>query len=618
MRVVVSQFATSLNTQENLATCVRMINEAVVCEPCLIVLPEFCNTLFCNEVLDNAQPWYVDHSQAWNEALTLNGTFLQGIAEQAKNHDCYIVIGVTLRQDALRVYQDGSIKSYISVTSCLFSPLGELIQQADKQVLTGYENEFFISASKVAEVVTTPFGTLGLLTGSDDITFETSRRLALGGAQLLCHSMNSFSMDQNRLHGPVRSCENNVFLAAANKVGSLIPQQPVQEQPQDHIQQEKAATCPVPSLIAQKILVGVGQSQIVSPDGKILAKMDNNEEGFVFADIDLAGAGFNNKCRPDGTELAKQRRPELYQRLSLPMEHANKHEKKVPVTANIAIFATYKSSEQAIEDVCHYIENNLSDVIQLPELFFLADKTISHHGQQIASVARLSQRLINQVSTVLRPFQYVCTSLVIDGMHQAVLISEYGLFATQQQLHFCQRHQWTALGDEVKTIELPLEQGSINVAMLTADDANIPEIVKITALNGIHLLLIPFDIQEPCEVEYSLLSRAAENRICIVAASREKSFSNDFSTDNTLNSTNIGTNNNIDNQNKNKKKLKPQKSTGLIASLTPDLTLLTRCKADKFNGYINPPLVKHQHGKITKAVIHPIAAVNKLIASKNI
>ena len=206
---------------------------------------------------------------------------------------------------------------------------------------------------------------------------------------------------------------------------------------------------------------------------------------------------------------------------------------------------------------------------------------------------------------MLRPFQYVCTSLVIEGMHQAVLISEHGLFAIQQQLHFCQRYQWTVLGDAVNIIELPLEQGNINVAMLTADDANIPEIVNIAAVNGIHVLLVPFDIQEPCEVEYSLLARAVENRICIVAASREKSFAIDLPSGKANN--NAG----------NKKKIKSQKSTGLIANLTTEDVLIAQWKSGKFTGYINPPLVKHQQGKITKAVIHPIAACKKFIVPQN-
>ncbi len=624
MRVAVSQFATSSNVQENLATCVRMINEAAVCKPSLIVLPEYCNTHFFN-----AQPCYVDHNQAWHEALSINGPFLQCIAEQAKKHHCYIVLNVTVRREPSRDFannkQDSAIESStkadISVTSCLFSPLGELIQQVDKQTLMGYENDFFISGSNVSAVVTTPFANLGLLTGNDDISFETSRDLALGGAQLLCHSMNTFALDQSSLYGSARACENNVFLASANKVGSLLPEalsKEMQEgKPQEH-------------------LVGVGQSQIVSPDGKVLAKITNNKEGFVFADIDLADmaeCNINNKCRPDGTKLTKQRRPELYQGLTPPIKQAPEHEhahegvldnstsinnnpninsinndnNNVPVTANVAIFATYKSNEQAIEDVCHYIENNLSDIIQLPELFFLADKTITNDAQQLAQIACLSKQLIAQISSVLRPFQYVCTSLVIEGMHQAVLISEHGLLATQQQLHFCRRYQWTALGDEVKIIDLPLEQGNISLAMLTADDANIAEIVKVAALNGIHLLLVPFDIQEPCEVDFSLLSRATENRICIVAASREKNFASDLPrhlpVDNASNNSQI--------HSKNKNKVKVQKSTGLIVNLTTNIALSALWKPRKFDGYINPPVVKPQHGKITKAVIHPIAACFK-------
>ena len=597
MRVAVSQFATSLNAQENLASCIRIINETAKCEPDLIVLPEFCNTLFCN-----SQAWYVDHNQAWNEALSVSGTFLQCIAEQAKKHNCYIVLGVTLRRDlsrnSLNNEEDGSIKSNISVTTCLFSPLGDLIQQVDKEKLTGQESHYFMSGNKVSEVANTPFGKLGFLIGNDVTTFEASRGLALSGAQLLCHSMNTFALDQSNLHGPTRSCENKVFLAAANKVGSLIP-------PED-IVREESTTFTSKNSLSPEHYMGSGQSHITSPDGNVLAKITHNKEDFVFADIDLTECNTNNKTRPDGTDIIKQRRPELYQTLTPPMKGNHEDVNKVPATANVAIFATYKSNEQAIEDVCHYIENNLSDIIQLPELFFIDDKVILNNPKQMAEVAYLSEQLINQVSSVLRPFQYVCTSLVIEGMHQAVIIDEHGLFAKQQQLHFCQRYQWTPLGNDINVIELPLEQGIINVAMLTADDVNIPEIVNVAALKGIHVLLVPFDIQEHCEVEYSLLTRATENRICIVAASREKVFSHDFPIKQ-------GHNQNYNNDN-----MKSQKSTGLIINLTTDSALLSQWKARKFDGYINPAIVKHQHGKITKAVIHPIAACYKLMEIKSL
>jgi len=632
MRVAVSQFATSSNLQENLASCIRMINETAECKPSLIVLPEFCNTLFCHSSLGNEQISYADHNQAWNEALTLDGPFLQAIAEQAIKHDCYIVINVTLRRDPSRDTENSqqyrSVKSNISVTSCLFSPLGKLIYQADKQRLTGREKDFFTCGSKLSEVITAPFGKLGLLAGSDSLTFAASRELALNDAQLLCNSINTFALDQSYLHDPARASENKVFLATANKVGSLIPT----IKPAEEAQKELLQTQTSPEkeqdffeenlldedITAESMFVGIGQSQITSPDGKVLARVASNEEGFVFADITLTEARLNSHYRPDGTELSKQRRPELYQSKGVAVNLAAKqeplpahlplHNSGVPQTANVAIFATYRSNEQAIEDVCHYIENNLSDIIQLPELFFLGDKTITNNAEQLTQIGYLSTALINQISSVLRPFQYVCTSLVIEGMHQAVLISENGLVASQKQLHFCQRYRWTDLGDELNIIELPLEQGNIILAMLTGDDASIPEIVNVAALSGIHVLLVPFDIQEPSEVKYNLLSRAAEHRICIVAASREKSFIDDLSTEDLLISEI-----NVFSKNKNK----VQKSTGLIANLTldltSDLTLVSQRKSRKFTGYINQPLVKYQFGKITKSLVHPIAACNKVM-----
>jgi len=592
MRVVVTQFATTLNTQENLTTCLRVINEGVACKPSLIILPEYCNTLFCN-----ANSGYDDHNQAWEQALTFNGDFLLRIAEQAEKHDCYIMLNVTLRRDNLNDCANhikgddnqAKVKSNISVTSCLISPLGEIISQVDKQILTGYEKDFFTCTNKFYEVVTLPFGKLGFLSGSDDMRFEASRELAINGAQLLCHSMSSFILDQSCLHGPARASENNVFLAAANKIGSLTP---FDKNADVNESQESDDFSSRINIKPQAAFVGMGQSQIISPEGEVLAKMSNNEEGYAFADIDLATSSIKAKLRPDGTELIKQWRPELYKgKLATKQIYLDKVNNGVsqetPVTANVAIFATYKTNEQAIEDVAHYIENNVSDIIQLPELFFIADKKIINNSHHLKHIADLSKQFIKLVSSVLRPFQYVCTSLVIEGMHQAVLISEHGLIATQQQLHFCERYQWTALGDEVNIIELPLEQGKINMAMLTADDANIPEIVKVVTLNGIQVLLVPFDIQESYEVEYGLLARATEFRVCIVAASREKSFANKITTNDSNDKTN------------NKKKVKSQKSTGGIVNLTSDVNFLEQCKSNEFGGYLNKPLVKYQHGKIT-------------------
>ncbi len=256
MRVAVSQFATTLSVEENLATCLRMINEAARCKPALIVLPELCN----------AHSWFVDHNSAWDNALTIDGDFLQAIAIQAKAHNCYISLAVSLRRDLSRDHQNGAVKSNISISSCLFSPLGELILHLDKQTLLGHEHEFFISAAEVFhQIITkeheqltgiakTTYGTIGLLTGNDNLRVEPAKNLVLHGAQLLCQSLNSFALDHSTLHSPARACDNKVFIATANKTGTLLP-----DEHSDNFSENY--------FIPEKYLVGVGESQIISPEG---------------------------------------------------------------------------------------------------------------------------------------------------------------------------------------------------------------------------------------------------------------------------------------------------------------------------------------------------------------
>lgn len=587
MRVAVAQFATTFNSQENLTTCLEMINQAAHNQPTIIVLPEFCNT----------QPYYDDHNHAWQQALTPNSEFIQGVAQQAKQHHCYIVLNVTLRRDQTRVDKSPLDKSNISITTCILSPTGELIQQIDKADLSVQEQTYFTCAEQVPAIMADTSGKVGLLFNAQSQQYSTARKLALQGVQLLCHSEHSYTVDASSLHNVARAIDNNIFIASANKVGKFA----LKDRMLEHAN-------------------GAGHSQIISPNGTVLAKIANDKPGVIFADIDLSTAGIANKTRPDGTKFEQQQRPTLYQNTVISRQTSvrdDEYSDQTPATINAAIFATYKSDHQAIEDVCHYIENNLSDIIQLPELFFIADKTqLISDKTQLQHAEDVSLALIKKISAVLRPYQYVCTSLVVDGKHQAVLISQIGIFATQQQLHFCQRYQWTALADEIKIIQLPLEQGNINLAMLTADDSTIPEVVHILAENNTDLLLIPFDIQSPQEVDYSLVSQGAENRVSIVAATREKSFAcaqlpphqqpEPHSKQGPIQATN-----------QQNKKLKTKKSTGIIVNLSRNSTLTTQCQAGKFTGYANKPLVKHQHGKITKALIYPMIHNEKKLITLN-
>ena len=281
MRVAVAQFATSSNTQENLATCIRMIKEAAKCKPAIIVLPEYCNT----------QADQQNHQQAWDEALNLNGEFLQQIAALAKLHHCNIVLNVTLRRDLVRNEVNPLIKSNISITTCTFAETGELIHQADKQTLQAHESEFFINTKTVDSLFTSSLGKLSVLTGTE-ITSYKAREQSRQGAKLLCNLQSTKSQIQNSIYSAAWAHDNNVFIAKASKISDC-------------------------GSVKSKAINNEDSSQIVSLNGKILATLANDKEGVIFADIDLDKAGLEKHQRPDGTNFTSQHRPELYQQLVL-------------------------------------------------------------------------------------------------------------------------------------------------------------------------------------------------------------------------------------------------------------------------------------------------------------
>lgn len=594
MRVAIAQFSTSLNTQENLEKCVRMIKEVASCSPELIVLPEYCNTLPC----------YPNCDLAWQQALTIDGEFFEKIAEQAKEHKCFIVFNATVRRDGKAPGHSDAKAGDITVTSCLFSPQGELVLQSNKQNLNANEQSFFVTGSPVRESKNTALGNIGLIAGNDSQHYRAARELAVQGSKLQCNSLSSFSSDHFDLYGAVNACENAVFFASANKIGSLVSSSFDEGEPANRR-----------TSVPKEYFVGSGHSQILAPSGEILASLAHAEEGFTYADINLSSAdvGLAQKKRPDGTVILHRRREELYLKSDIgePFEDLKPFvltdESKIPATANVAIFATYTADEQAIEDVCFYIENNLSDIIQLPELFFVADKFTLSDETKRQQIEQISSQAIQKISAALRPIQYVCTSLLIDGCHQAVLIGDAGVLAKQAQLHYCTRYSWTSLGNSLDVVSVALEQGNVSIAMLTADDANMPELVELVAEKGAQLVLAPIDIQEPNEVNYSLLSRAAENRVCIVAATREKSFKSS--------ACQYSANNEVDGETRanqgNKKRTKAEKSAGLIANLTKESSLMVQFKMRKFKGKINQPIVKRQFGKITKSLVYPAQACIK-------
>ena len=462
VRVAAVQFGTGNDVSKNLETCLRMIDRtAEECNPDIIVLPEFCN--HC--------AWYESVDQAYDVALNLEGDFLNAISQKAVEHGAYLKINVTRRRERPKA----------SIANLLYSPDGKLIASADKQVLMGNENNFLSPAETAGEIAQTECGKIGLFCCADGLLMETSRLLTIRGAQLILNSLNSFAEDEAGLHIPVRAAENKIFQAAACKVDYLIPRAVIEP----FAKKMK---------IDPEALKGAGESQIVAPDGRILAKAPKTGEAFVYADIDLLEA--ENKLRPGGTQILSSRRPDLYGQIAeKPTERGY-----TPGAREITAAVCQNFDE---------ISGTNASLIVLPQL--AVDK---------ANLGRI-------VDLIGDSDRFVVTSIQKESGHTGVLISKDGPIFEQKQLHASKSFPANDnLAEGLKTFDLPFGR----LAIIVGEDSIYPESFRLAAYQNAEIIAVPFQVQERWETEFGLPERAVENRFSIVAATRPNAALGEFGT----------------------------------------------------------------------------------------
>lgn len=532
IRAAAVQFGVVADVAANLQTCLRMIDEAAKVKPDVMVLPEFVNHI----------AWYMDAAHCYGVAVLLDDGFIGAIGRKAKEHGCYIKINVTLKRD----------NGKVTGTNILFDPAGNVVGLTDKQILMGNENNFLEKSTTIAPILETEIGSVGMYACMDGVIPEVARALAVRRPQILLNSLNSFAHDEASLHIPVRAAENKVFVIAANKVGSLVPEE---------MREAVAARLK----INPGFLEGAGESQIVAPDGTVLAKAPMKGEAVVFADIDLSEA--DNKLRPDGTDILSTRRPELY----APLGVESKSGGKTPGAESLLAGAgqVSASGKEAIASALKMIaegEKAGVKLIVLPELFHITSLDAKRAEKDSVEMIRVLQSELKDA--------YVATSIVEDGAHVGVMFNKSGVVLKQPQLHKSGRHAWSKLGDEVNVFNA--EWG--RVALVIGNDAIYPETFRLAALKDVEVVAVPTMILEKWEVEYGFKERAAENRMNAIVAS---------------------------------------KSDSGIYAITEDFTLWTEWKNRPFDGNINYPVITMAQGDgLTIAEIHPAASVNKMVSHR--
>ncbi len=548
VRVAAAQLAAGADVIENRDRCVAMIRQASEANPDLLVLPEFCNHL----------SWYDSPEHCYDVSVDLDGEFLAAISDEVRRADLYLVINCTVRREG----------GAATGTSILLGCDGERLATADKQVLMGHENDFLRRASAPCPVVDTEIGRLAMYMCMDGVICETPRGLALAGAQILCNSLNSFAYDEASLHIPVRGPENRVFVVAANKIGPLIPEAllaPVSEQTQIPIHH----------------LHGAGESQIVGPDGTVLAKASRNRAEVVVADINVTRADV--KLRPDGTDVFASRRPEIYAPIASEPLPLPSSAQPASAAIDVAVVQLDSHGEASIDDAAIAVEAAASSgarLVVLPELFFMDNALVP--DRRVAET--MSRAAVAVMQSVCGSQCHVVTSVVRRGAndtyhHAAVAVGEGGVVLEQGQLHKSVRHGWSALVDRVECVSLPWGR----LALVAGDDAIFPETFRLAALAGADVVAAPLHVQERWEVRTGLLERAAENRLNLIAATRPSDL-----------------------------------GTSLIADLHTDFTLMTPWRDRSFDGTISEPIVVRalQSTGTTTATIHPLNAANKQLSHR--
>jgi len=182
-------------------------------------------------------------------AQRVPGPTVNLIAQRASELGVHVAFGLPAKE---------KVESILYNSAVLVGPDGDLVGEYRKVHLKGEEKLAFRNGIKFP-MLEAGFGNLGLLIGWDLAFPEAARTYALDGVDLLvaCANWEQPNGEEWRTYLMSRALENSLFVAAANRIG----------------QDATLSFC--------------GETMIVGPRGQIIARVDEEVEGYALARIDL-------------------------------------------------------------------------------------------------------------------------------------------------------------------------------------------------------------------------------------------------------------------------------------------------------------------------------------------
>ncbi|MEW6686470.1 MAG: nitrilase-related carbon-nitrogen hydrolase [Candidatus Edwardsbacteria bacterium] len=265
MRIGFLQFCPKFGEKEENLKKVKHLLKSIRAD--LVVLPELFNTgyLFYSK----------DELAKFSEEIP-EGPTTEALLNLAKSQRLNLVAGLAERRgnkffnSAILVSSKGEVKTYRKIH--LFYKERFLFTPGDKPFAV-----FQIGSTKI-----------GIVICFDWIFPEAIRVLTLKGAQIICHPAN-LVLPYCQKAMITRAIENRVFVITANRTSS-----------------ERRGG---------QSLKFTGKSQIVDPQGQVLAKTNSRAEIVKVIDIDSALA--LNKKITEYNDIFKDRRVRFYQRITV-------------------------------------------------------------------------------------------------------------------------------------------------------------------------------------------------------------------------------------------------------------------------------------------------------------
>lgn len=266
MKVAIAQLTSSLDKEQNLQKAISYVEKAKAAGADFVILPEMYSAAATPK--SGVRPVEV--------AEALDGPFVSGLAQAARQHGIYVVCGVyeTIDGDEQRAYN----------TTVFLNRSGELIHAYRKTHLydafSYIESDFIKAGDEPYRVVETEFGNIGLIVCYEVRFPEISRQFSLQGADFLFVPAGWVAGPMKEDHWETlvraRAIENTMYVCAADQVGGIF----------------------------------CGRSMIVDPMGVVVASA-GEEETLLIAELDAERI---RRVRGKLPSVAN-RRPEMYSRL---------------------------------------------------------------------------------------------------------------------------------------------------------------------------------------------------------------------------------------------------------------------------------------------------------------